>query len=192
MSRPRHRRESLGPDEGSGPQWRRAELAVAGWLRSVGIVDAQATQGARDGGVDIVATGIVCQVKRHRQPVPEASLQQLVGAAVAARSIPLFFSAINLEPGDSSGYAKAAMSYADRVRLPCFEFDAVTYTMRPANDAAYRFMNDISVRSADPTVKKLAAKREKLSSKRRQSRRRRRKIRRLERSISKRMFGIRP
>jgi len=164
--------------------WREAELAVATWLRGAGLLDAAATQGVRDGGIDVVATGYICQVKRHRQPLPAAALQQLVGAAAVDGSLPLFFSSFNMDRSDRSGYSTAALRYADQVGLACFVFDAHRFDVSPVNAAAVQFLNEMATRSQDPAVQAARAEWERLGSKRRQSRRRRRKRRKLEQSIA--------
>ena len=196
FGRKRKRRDSSIPDgpptqsserrrgQSDPRMWREAELAVATWLRGIGLLDAVATQGVRDGGIDVVATGHICQVKRHRQPLSAAALQQLVGAAAVDGSRPLFFSSFNMDRSDRSGYSTAALGYADQVGLACFVFDAHRFDVSPVNAAAVQFLNQMAARFQDPAVQAARAEWKRLGSKRRQSRRRRRKRRKLERSIA--------
>lgn len=108
--------------------WKIAEEQMASYLRSVGWKDAVVTGSGSDGGVDIMAEGIVAQVKLHKAKTGSPDIQKIYGVAAAKGVKPVFFSA--------SGYSRNARKFADENAIPCFTYDPVTYEARPDNTAA--------------------------------------------------------
>ena len=60
--------------------WVTTEDLAAVHLRTLGFDDARRTGGGRDGGIDVIATGVVAQVKMQALPVSAPVVQQLRGA----------------------------------------------------------------------------------------------------------------
>ncbi|MBW6434989.1 restriction endonuclease [Actinoplanes hulinensis] len=96
--------------------WRAAEELAVRHLRDLGFHDARTTAGGADGGVDVVATGAVAQVKHWAQPVGQPPLRDLFGVAQAAAATAFFYS--------RSGYTPAALEWANATGIALF-----TYTL---------------------------------------------------------------
>jgi hypothetical protein len=82
------------------------------WL---GWGDASVTPPGRDGGIDVIATHAVAQVKAHVNPIGRPEIQQLFGIAASLSRAALFFAA--------SGYSPEAKMWADQVSMALFRFD---------------------------------------------------------------------
>lgn len=96
------------------PEWRLAEERAADYLRQFGARNVEVTQATRDGGVDVAADGIVCQVKQWRNSkVPESEVQRLFGIAASTSSLGVFFS--------PSGYRPDAVRFAESVNVALFQ-----------------------------------------------------------------------
>lgn len=91
-----------------------AEAWVRDWMKHMGARDAEVTRLSQDGGIDIVASGYVAQVKLYTSPVGIAEVRQLVGAAAVMPENPrtLFFS--------SGGFSPQAPGFADQVGMALF------------------------------------------------------------------------
>lgn len=68
-----------------------------------------------DGGIDVLASDAIAQVKAHMQPIGRPDVQNLYGVATAQGKTPLFFSL--------SGYTAAAAAWAEEVGVGLFTFD---------------------------------------------------------------------
>jgi hypothetical protein len=90
-----------------------AELVAAEWMRWMGFVDAKCTPPGPDGGLDVVATHGVAQVKLYGRPIGRPDLQQLYGAALGEPC--LFFAA--------EGYTDEAVAWAETAEMALFRFD---------------------------------------------------------------------
>lgn len=112
-----YRELSAGPESGPIPDWRTAEQRAATWMRHWGWTDAMVTPPGADGGLDVVASRAVAQVKFWAKPVPRQDLQKLVGAASTRQGIEsvLFFA--------NSGYTTQAQRWAETAGLAIFNFD---------------------------------------------------------------------
>jgi len=86
--------------------WRVAEAIVRDWMKQNGYRDARLTPSGPDGGVDVVASGAVAQVKHHAKPVRLPEVQRIYGIAVAERKKALIFG--------SAGFTAAAREWASR------------------------------------------------------------------------------
>lgn len=95
--------------------WQTAELLAVSWLRHWGYVDARVTTGGADGGLDVVASGAVAQVKFEASHVGRPALQRLVGASAHAIGDRYFFS--------GAGFSKAAIEYADQMGIILCVYD---------------------------------------------------------------------
>jgi pyruvate/2-oxoglutarate dehydrogenase complex dihydrolipoamide acyltransferase (E2) component len=90
-----------------------AEIAAADFMRAIGFAGAKRTPSGADGGIDVIAAGVVAQVKTHMKPIGRPDLQRLCGAA-KGRTM-LFFS---LE-----GYTPEALKWGDLEGMALFRFD---------------------------------------------------------------------
>ncbi|WP_064257395.1 restriction endonuclease [Rhodococcus sp. HS-D2] len=93
-----------------------AELNAAQAMRSWGFLDAVATTGGSDGGVDVRAHDALAQVKWRTNATGRPEVQQLVGARGSGRQTLFFFS--------KSGYTRQAVEYADTMGVALFVIDA--------------------------------------------------------------------
>ena len=105
--------------------WQRAEELGAEWMRALGFVDAAVTRSVGDGGIDVVASNAVAQVKMHSQSVGRPDVQRLRGAAYTVE-FAVFFS--------FSGYTTGAVAYADSNKVALF--DVVHGEPQPYNQIA--------------------------------------------------------
>lgn len=104
---------------------KRAEEICATWLRSKGERSAEVTRNGADGGVDIRSNKYVAQVKNYKGSVPVQAIREIYGIASAESKIPLFFT--------SGNYTKAAMDFADSVKMPLITYDAALQKFSGAN-----------------------------------------------------------
>ncbi len=115
------RKEALAASRGPRPSpslirsYRDAEEAAASWMRWLGWGDAKLTPTGPDGGIDVIASHAVAQVKAHVSPIGRPEIQQLYGVAVSMSRAPLFFS--------SGGYTPDAIAWASGVSMAIFRFD---------------------------------------------------------------------
>ncbi|MBF6095033.1 restriction endonuclease [Nocardia cyriacigeorgica] len=90
-----------------------AEQAAAVKMRALGFHDARITNRGPDGGIDVIASGAVAQVKWHINPVGRPDVQRLYGARGNRHDLGmLFFAAIK--------YTAGAIAYADEVGIALF------------------------------------------------------------------------
>lgn len=94
--------------------WQDAEIFAAKHMRSLGFHDADTTQAGADGGVDVVASAAVAQVKHFQDsPVGAAPVRQLVGVAGSQRDS-LFYAL--------TGYTKQAVEFAEERQVALFTY----------------------------------------------------------------------
>lgn len=106
--------------------WREAEELAAAHMRWLGFDDAAVTGPGTDGGLDVIASGAVAQVKHHASPVGAPDVQRLRGAAFNTYNA-LFYS--------SSGYTPAAIAAAQRTDVALFRIN-LDRTVTAMNDRA--------------------------------------------------------
>jgi hypothetical protein len=95
--------------------WQHAEELAASFLRSLGFADAMTTMAGADGGADVVALGLVAQVKNWTSTVVgEPAIRDVYGTAVARRSRAAFFT--------SSRYSAAAQIFAEENDVALFTY----------------------------------------------------------------------
>lgn len=104
-----------------------AEEAAAVWMRHWGIADARATPPGADGGIDVVSSTAVAQVKAHVKPVGRPDLQRLQGIAASSERRALFFAL--------AGYTPQALTWGNTVEMALFRFD-LAGDPQPVNAAA--------------------------------------------------------
>lgn len=117
--------EAMHPTTGStgslvGPERRLiktfgdAEIYAAEYLRYLGFVDAIPTPAGSDGGIDVVSSHAIAQVKMEGVTTGRPVIQALLGVATIEGKVPVAFSL--------AGYTTQALEWADRARVACFEF----------------------------------------------------------------------
>lgn len=92
-----------------------AEDYAAELLRHLGFHDAVRTPKGPDGGTDVMASGVVVQVKFEALPTGRPAIQNLAGIAAVEDARAVFFSL--------AGYTPAAIAWADRARVALLEFE---------------------------------------------------------------------
>lgn len=112
--------------------WRAAEENAAVWMRFWGYPDARVTQGGPDGGVDVMSSLALAQVKFEAVQTGTPALQRLVGARRNDHHKALFFFS-------GAGFSTPAIDYADHMDIALFKYDLVG-RMTPSNSVALRLL----------------------------------------------------
>jgi hypothetical protein len=94
-----------------------AELNAAKIMRGWGYLDAKATTGGADGGIDVRSRGALAQVKWKSSLANRPELQALYGARGSDTTKQLFFFS-------SAGYSAPAIAYADDVGINLFLYES--------------------------------------------------------------------
>lgn len=94
---------------------REVEETCAQWMRYLGIRDAATNSYVKDGGIDIVSSGHIAQVKHFQAPVGIGPVREFAGVALVDGRIPFFFS--------TSGYTSGAVQFANETRIALFRLD---------------------------------------------------------------------
>lgn len=97
----------------SETSWQRAEKRAAAHLVSLGFVDARCTAPGSDGGIDVIGTGVVAQVKDWARPVGEPYVRDLAGTAHASGALAVMYA--------SSGYTAQARRWASDNGVALFQ-----------------------------------------------------------------------
>lgn len=92
-----------------------AEVVAAEWMVYMGFIDSAVTQKGQDGGIDVISTDAVAQVKMEGISTSRPVLQALHGAAMGVGRRGIFFSL--------SGYTKEAIEWGSSVDMALFQFD---------------------------------------------------------------------
>lgn len=111
-----------------------AELSAQDQMRSWGFVDAVATTGGADGGIDVRARSALAQVKWKAGVTGRPEIQQLHGARGNGSEQLYFFSA--------SGYSDQAVAYADEVGVLLMIYDPLG-EVTGANTAAQQYLETV-------------------------------------------------
>lgn len=110
-----------------------AEYAAALHMHALGFLDARVTNRGPDGGIDVIASGAVAQVKWHINPVGRPDVQRLYGARGNRHNLRmLFFAAID--------YTASAVAYADEVGIALFIMPS-DGTLVAKNGAAHQLIS---------------------------------------------------
>lgn len=108
-----------------------AELNAQDQMRSWGYLDAVATTGGADGGLDVRSSRALAQVKWKGGVTGRPDVQNLYGARGAGTQQLFFFSA--------SGYSDQAVEYANQVNILLMTYDPLG-AVEGVNQAAKRFL----------------------------------------------------
>lgn len=101
------------------------EEVCAEWLRACGIADARATEGGRDGGVDVLASNLAAQCKMYRtSKVGSPEVDAFHGAASRLGKRDKLFFACGL------GYTASALEHAKELGIRLWVFDQDRRTFR--------------------------------------------------------------
>lgn len=103
-----------------------AEILVTEWMRFLGVKDAAVTRFTADGGIDVVSSTHLAQVKNYTGTVSVEEIRAFFGVATASKLLPWFFT--------SGGYTREALLFADRVEMPLFIYVAEEGRLRGQND----------------------------------------------------------
>lgn|GEM_PF-2918629 len=99
-----------------GVSHRGAESLACAWMRHLGVADAEVTQYAGDGGIDVDSMKFVAQVKNLEGSVPVAQVREIFGVATAEGKHALLFT--------SGTLSIEGIAFADRVGMAVFRYDA--------------------------------------------------------------------
>jgi hypothetical protein len=95
-------------------------------MRYWGFDDAARTPTGPDGGIDVMSSRAIGQVKAHYKPIGRPDLQRLCGEAVAQQKLALFFSL--------DAYTAEALDWGTKVGMALFRFD-MQGEPEPVNEA---------------------------------------------------------
>lgn len=112
------------PPPGQEPQGvddQEAERLCAKWLANLGEQNVTVTPAKNDGGLDVISSLCVAQVKNYKGSVGVAAVRELVGVASIDGRFPVFFT--------SGSYTKAALQFAEEAKVYLFKYDAVAGTL---------------------------------------------------------------
>jgi hypothetical protein len=104
-----------------------AEVLIRDWMRHLGAVDSEVTRASRDGGVDVISSGYIAQVKNYRGSVGVPEIRELFGIAQHDGRTPLFFT--------SGAFTAEAVRFADTARVALIVYDAASATLVGANES---------------------------------------------------------
>jgi hypothetical protein len=110
-----------------------AERLCAGWMKYLGASEVEVTQLTGDGGIDVVASSYIAQVKNYAGTVPINDVRALAGVMHTDGRKGLFFT--------SGGYSTGAVSFADDAGIALFIYSAEDGTLNGANAMAKQFVD---------------------------------------------------
>lgn len=107
--------------EPQGVNDEQAEHLCAEWLSHLGEENVSVTRAVSDGGIDIVSSRCVAQVKNYTGSVGVVPVRELVGVASVDGRFPVFFT--------SGHYTRAALQFAEDASVYLFRYDAEAGTL---------------------------------------------------------------
>lgn len=107
--------------EPQGVNDEQAEHLCAEWLSHLGEENVSVTRAVSDGGIDIVTSRCVAQVKNYKGSVGVVPVRELVGVASVDGRFPVFFT--------SGQYTRAALQFAEHASVYLFRYDAEAGTL---------------------------------------------------------------
>jgi len=113
-----------------------AEELAADWMRILGEEGVRVTRQTKDGGVDVVSTRCVAQVKNYVGSVGVAEIRQLFGASTLDGRKPLFFT--------SGTYTKSAIEFAQQAKVYLYKYSAQDATLDGINSFAIESLSAVS------------------------------------------------
>lgn len=111
-----------------------AEALCAAWMRHLGALDAQETRASADGGIDILSTRYIAQVKNYSGSVGTPEVQQLAGIASVDNRAALFFT--------SGSYTFEAISFGNKAGIPLLVYSAEKGTLSASNKLGQEVLED--------------------------------------------------
>ena len=118
-----------------------AESLCAEWMNFLGEDKVAVTSATADGGIDIVSSLSVAQVKNYSGSVGVAPVRELVGVASVDGRKPMFFT--------SGTYTQGAVTLADKAGVALFIYSAERGTLDPANLIAKKRLDQLGKKQAD-------------------------------------------
>ena len=118
---------------GSEFTWQAAETLALSHMLSLGFDDAALTGSGADGGIDVVSSDAIAQVKFYSSPIGIAEVQRLRGTAVLHAQV-LFYS--------NSGYTTSAKKFALDSGVALFTY-STDLEVTPANSHAQQLTTRI-------------------------------------------------
>lgn len=115
-----------------GVSHRGAEELCAQWMRYFGQVDATTTAYVADGGIDVMSSDFIAQVKNYSGSVGVAPIREILGVSMVDGRKPLFFT--------SGTYASGAIEFANKSDVALFMYEAESGSLRGANKLAKTMM----------------------------------------------------
>ncbi|PPJ02256.1 restriction endonuclease [Nocardia cyriacigeorgica] len=109
-----------------------AEQNAARQMRALGYTDARVTPPGPDGGIDVLSSTAVAQVKWRGAQVSRPDLHRLYGARGGRHHLDMLFFA-------ASKYSRPAIQYANEVDIALFEYSP-TGELDPVNRSAQRII----------------------------------------------------
>jgi hypothetical protein len=126
-----HNRPAPAPDpQPFGVSHAGAEHLVAMWMRHLGVLDAVVTPLSGDGGIDVVSSDFVAQVKNLTGFVPVQDVRALFGVAASESKRGLLFT--------SGAVTTEGLAFADRVDMALIRYDAIAGTLEGLNEIGVR------------------------------------------------------
>ena len=110
-----------------------AEHLCAKWLSHLGEEKVQVTRVTSDGGIDILSSRCVAQVKNYAGSVGVVAVRELVGVASVDGRLPVFFT--------SGDYTKAALDFAEQANVYLFRYDAEAGTLDAKSSTARKALS---------------------------------------------------
>lgn len=110
-----------------------AEHLCAKWLSHLGEEKVQVTRVTSDGGIDILSSRCVAQVKNYTGSVGVVAVRELVGVASVDGRLPVFFT--------SGNYTKAALDFAEPANVYLFRYDAEAGTLDAKSSIARKALS---------------------------------------------------
>lgn len=120
-----------------------AEVNAALWMQVLGFHDADVTKISGDGGLDVLSSRAVAQVKLQFAPVGRPHLQNLVGAAVEHPGKMRLFFALK-------GYSAPAVTYAEQNGIALFSYSIDGNNIVPENTMAHHLYDVMLAQLPDP------------------------------------------
>lgn len=110
-----------------------AEHLCARWLAYLGEETVEVTRAKSDGGIDIVSSRCVAQVKNYKGSVGVVPIRELVGVASVDGRFPVFFT--------SGNYTKAAVDFSEAANVYLFRYDAEAGTLDARSSIARKALS---------------------------------------------------
>jgi len=113
--------------------WQIAEQNAARWMKFWGYTDARVTGGGADGGVDVISSRAVAQVKFKASQAGGPELQRLAGAGYTHPGVALMFFT-------GTGYSAQALQVAGAAHIALFTY-RLDGAVTPVNSYAKKIAN---------------------------------------------------